>query len=144
VHSARARRRVLHSRVLAFGAAVALASPAAPATAVTSCHALPPVGDVLAEDDRMRSVRGFEEERELRDFALFWYRNVANDLANGHGDSIEVFAHAFRPACADRVVVVRWLRDLLLAPGTATDFSRRVAMGRRLAIGRASQAGPTW
>jgi hypothetical protein len=100
------------------------------------CPALPSIAQVVADDERLREERGFEEERHLRDFSLFWYRNLANDLVDGRGPAYDVLADAFGPACADRNVLLAWLRELLLASQTGADFSRRLAMARAGAVPR--------
>jgi hypothetical protein len=105
------------------------------ATAVF-CPALPSIAQVLADDERLRDTHGFEEERVLRNFALFWYRNLATDLVDGNGAGFDVLAEAFRPACPQREALLVWLRELLLASETGTDFSRRLAMARAQAAAR--------
>jgi hypothetical protein len=119
--------------VLLAAAGIAASSP----EPANSCDALPPIAHVVAADERSRNADPIAKERELRDFGLFWYRNLASDVVDGRGLSIEVLTESFRPACKDDAQLLAWLRALLLASSSGTDFSRRLALAHAEAIERA-------
>ena len=94
---------------------------------------LPPVARVLALDAASRTTNAYEAQRTLRQFVLFWYRDVAGDVIAGYGPWFDTLADSFGPACADRSALAAWLRQLLRESPSATDFSRRVAVARAAA-----------
>lgn len=95
-----------------------------PVRAHAQCGGLPSIATVVEVDRQTKSTVSFPRERELRDFALFAYRNLAGDIFNRRGPYLEALEGAFAAVCKDRVAFTAWLRDLLLKGESATDFAR--------------------
>jgi hypothetical protein len=100
------------------------------------CVELPDVARVMALDAESKGTQAFEDERELRSFALFAYRSIAADIIGGHGAYLAALQDIFGPICASRPVLVTWLREMLSQSQSAADFSRRLAVAHAAAFAR--------
>ena len=98
------------------------------------CDALPAVDRVLAVDARDREQRTYPQEQVLRDYALHAYRNIAGDVIDGRGPHLDTLRAVFAPVCGEPAALGAWLRDLLSDSASATDFARRMVIGRDLAV----------
>ena len=103
------------------------------------CADLPVVPRVLALDEQTRTSRRYEEEQVLRQFALFAYRNLADDIVEGRGPYLDTLDRSFAAACADPAAFSLWLRELLRASESATDFSRRLAVAHAASLAPAAR-----
>lgn len=99
-----------------------------------TCAGLPVVSEVLALDQQTRTSRRYEEEQVLRQFALFAYRDLADDIVEGRGPYLDTLDLGFAAACADPAEFSAWLRELLRASDSAADFSRRLAVAHAASL----------
>lgn len=92
----------------------------------------------FAELQRVRSPAATDqagaraEEAGLREYAVFSYRNIANDLIDGNGPYLDALLAAFAEPCTERTALIAELRRLLAASKSAPDFARRVAIAHAL------------
>lgn len=98
-----------------------------------ACACLPDPSCVEQVDGQTRHDEGFEASQALRTFTLFAYRPVAGDIIEGRGPWLEAVAAAFRERCRDDVRLVAWLRAMLSASASSTEFSRRMGVAMALA-----------
>ena len=104
------------------------------ALASDDCAGLPTVSQVVELDERFHTVRSYQAERDARQFALFAYRNIADDVVTGHGPYLETLNEVFKPICSQPLVLLWWLRQLMAESQSPPEFSRRIAIS--LATGR--------
>lgn len=97
---------------------------------VADCDCLP---RRAAIDDAPAASALGSEQRPLRDYALFSYRNIANDVVLGKGPYLQTLRELFAPACASPQHFNDWLRQTLLDASGTTDFARRIATAHVLA-----------
>lgn len=102
--------------VLTLLAAPAYASPACSLPSVAELLNMDSPGEPLVQDDHL-----------VRNFVLFSYRNVADDLINRQGAYLDTLKVVFAPACLDEPSLLRWLTALLHGSDSAVEFARRVA-----------------
>jgi len=115
-----------------LAAIVVAISVAAPLYAEGGCPALPEIDKILATDAQSKTTRTYSNERALRDFALFSYRNIANDALNGYGPYLDTITVSFGSVCVDPEQTRRWISVLLARSSLPTDFARRLAVAYAL------------
>jgi hypothetical protein len=118
-------------RILA--AIVVAIAVAAPLHAEGGCPALPEIDKITAADAQSKTTRTYSNERALRDFALFSYRNIANDVLNGYGPYLDTITVSFGSVCLDPEQTRRWISVLLAWSSLPTDFARRLGVAHSLA-----------
>jgi hypothetical protein len=128
--SALDRMRKLCGGILA--AVIVASAVAAPLHADGGCPALPEIDKIMAVDVQSRTTQTYSDERALRDFALFSYRNIASDVLNGYGPYLDTLTVFFGSVCVDPEQTRRWIGALLARSGLATDFARRLAVAHSL------------
>jgi hypothetical protein len=115
-----------------FAAIVVAIAVAAPLHADGGCPALPEIDKIMAADAQSKATQTYGNERALRDFALFSYRNIANDVLNGYGPYLDTITASFASVCVDREQTRRWISMLLARSSLPTDFARRLAVAHSL------------
>lgn len=120
--------------LLATGGLVAVSLPSSPGLAAGRCDSLPAAETVARLDDESRTSRSYEAQRPLREFALYSYRSIANDLVDGRGPYLEALSAPFAEACPDESARLSWLRRMIVAAPSSAGFARR--MGVALALVR--------
>jgi hypothetical protein len=105
---------------------------AAPLHADGGCPALPEIDKIMAADAQSKTTQTYSNERALRDFALFSYRNIANDVLNGYGPYLDTITASFGSVCVDPEQTRRWISVLLARSSLPTDFARRLAVAHSL------------
>jgi hypothetical protein len=105
---------------------------AVPLSADGGCPTLPKIDKVMAADAQSKTTQTYGNERALRDFALFSYRNIANDVLNGYGAYLDTITASFSSVCADPGQTRRWISMLLARSSLPTDFARRLAVAHSL------------
>jgi hypothetical protein len=118
-------------RILA--AIVVAIAVAAPLHAEGGCPALPEIDKITAADAQSKTTQTYSNERALRDFALFSYRNIANDVLNGYGPYLDTLTVSFGSVCLDPEQTRRWISVLLAQSSLPTDFARRLGVAHSLA-----------
>jgi hypothetical protein len=118
-------------RILA--AIVVAIAVAAPLHAEGGCPALPEIDKITAADAQSKTTQTYSNERALRDFALFSYRNIANDVLNGYGPYLDTITVSFDFVCLDPEQTRRWISVLLARSSLPTDFARRLGVAHSLA-----------
>ncbi|MES2490159.1 MAG: hypothetical protein V4607_10230 [Pseudomonadota bacterium] len=101
--------------------------------AQANCSLLPSAQQVDAQDQLDRTVRGYATENALREFALYAYRSIANDVVNGYGPYLETIHSQFAFTCSEPAAFTAWLRVILVTSPSVADFSRHLVVGRELA-----------
>jgi len=96
------------------------------------CPALPEIDKIMAADAQSKTTQTYSNERALRDFALFSYRNIANDVLNGYGLYLDTITVSFGSVCVDPEQTRRWISVLLARSSLPTDFARRLAVAHSL------------
>ena len=84
-------------------------------------------------DAQSKTTQTYSNERALRDFALFSYRNIANDVLNGYGSYLDTITVSFGSVCLDPEQTRRWISVLLARSSLPTDFARRLGVAYSLA-----------
>jgi hypothetical protein len=115
-----------------LAAIVVAIAVAAPLHADGGCPALPEIDTIMAADARSKTTQTYGNERALRDFALFSYRNIANDVLNGYGPNLDTITVSFGSVCVDPEQTRLWISDLLARSSLPTDFARRLAVAHSL------------
>ena len=113
-------------------AAIVVAIAVAPLHADGACPALPEIDKIMAADAQSKNTQTYSNERALRDFALFSYRNIANDVLNGYGPYLDTITVSFGSVCLDPEQTRRWISVLLARSSLPTDFARRLAVAHSL------------
>lgn len=101
--------------------------------AQANCSLLPSPQQVDTRDQHDRTVRSYAAENALREFALYAYRGIANDVVNGYGPYLETIHSQFVFTCDEPAVFTAWLRMILVAAPSVADFARHLAVARELA-----------
>lgn len=99
------------------------------------CADLPDPEQVVAADARERGAVRYEDDA-LREFVLYSYRGIAEDIVAGDGPYLVSLETLFGAHCGDGDALT-WLRAILRGAGTAPDFARRLALAHRLALSAA-------
>ena len=114
-------------------AAVLAIALATPLLAKGECPNLPAIDTILSKDAESHTTQTYSDQRVLHDFALFSYRNIANDVLNGYGPYLDTITVSFGSFCTDPQETRRWISVLLARSSLSTDFARHLAVAHALA-----------
>jgi hypothetical protein len=107
---------------------VAIVLCAAPAHAGPEPCVLPTIQELRQIDTSTLAAHFGHDDRLLRNFVLFCYRNLADDVINGRGPYVDTLRTVFASACPDEPSLLRWLAAVLVDSETAVEFAHRVSV----------------